>query len=120
MRDRNAFALRAVLAVFLVVSVFTLGLLTPTLRSVEVSTAPVSAASTGTGWHDLAPQAHADAEDGARTPRHRGSGADDSEVPPPPPTSVIALPVAERPALAPACFRAVSVTEPAVDQVRRC
>ncbi|MFE7098103.1 hypothetical protein [Streptomyces erythrochromogenes] len=120
MRGKNAFALCAALAAFLVVSVFTLGLLTPTLQSVETSAGSVSA--TAFGWHDLSPEAPTDDRDSTRALRHRGSGADDSEPAAPSSGAVVVLAALDRADRVPACPPGVAAVaaDPAVEQVRRC
>ncbi|MFE6906676.1 hypothetical protein [Streptomyces erythrochromogenes] len=120
MRCRNAFALCAALAAFLVVSVFTLGLLTPTPQPVEASAGSVSA--TAIGWHDLAPEAPTDDEDSTLGLRHRGSDADDSGPAAPSSSTVVVLAPLDRADRVPACPSGVTVVDadPAVEQVRRC
>ncbi|MEV7170484.1 hypothetical protein AB0O18_12375 [Streptomyces sp. NPDC093224] len=120
MRGKNAFALCAALAAFLVVSVFALGFLTPTLQTVEVSAGPVSA--TASGWHGLAPEVPTDDRDNARALRLRGSGADDSEPAAPASPTVVVLASPDRADRVPAGVPGVTVVvaDPAVEQVRRC
>ncbi|MEV6683660.1 hypothetical protein AB0N09_43540 [Streptomyces erythrochromogenes] len=120
MRCKNAFALCAALAAFLVVSVFTLGLLTPTLQSVEASAGSVSV--TTFGWHDLSPEAPTDEGDSARALRHRGSDADDSDPAAPSSGTVVVPASLDRADRVPACPSGVTVVaaDPAVEQVRRC
>ncbi|MFF3722288.1 hypothetical protein ACFYYM_07930 [Streptomyces erythrochromogenes] len=120
MRGKNAFALCAALAAFLVVSVFTLGLLTPTLQPVEASAGSVSA--TTVGWHDLAPEAPTDDGDSALALRHRGSDADGSEPAAPSSSTVVVLASIDRPDRVPTCPSGATVVDadPAVEQVRRC
>ncbi|MER7734780.1 hypothetical protein ABTX80_28185 [Streptomyces erythrochromogenes] len=120
MRCKNAFALCAALAAFLVVSVFTLGLLNPTLQPVEAPAGPVSAAAFG--WHDLTPEAPTDDADSTRVLRHRGSNADDSEPAAPPTSTVVVLASFDRADRVQVCPPGVTVldADPAVEQVRRC
>ncbi|MFE7182512.1 hypothetical protein [Streptomyces erythrochromogenes] len=120
MRCKNAFALCAALAAFLVVSVFTFGLLSPTLQPVEASAGSVSAAALG--WHDLAPEAPTDDGDSALALRHRGSDADDSEPPVPSSGTVVVLASLDRADRLQGCPSGVTVVDvdPAVEQVRRC